>query len=97
MVSTSGGKVAANGVWVQAELMPEAWGGNTPFCEISAKQGQGITELLEMLAIVAELEELQANPERLAAGTVLESHLDKRSGAICSLLVQAGTLKVRLC
>ena len=46
MVSTSGGKVAANGVWVQAELMPEAWGGNTPFCEISAKQGQGITELL---------------------------------------------------
>jgi translation initiation factor IF-2 len=79
---------------VQAELVPEDWGGETPFVEISAKQGIGMEALLETVAIVAEVEEFVANPEREAEGTVLESHMDRRSGPVCSLLVQAGTLKV---
>ena len=87
--------LSAGGNDVQAELLPEEWGGDTPFVEISAKKGTGIDELLETVALVAELEELVANPERDAEGTVLESHLDKRIGPICSLLVQTGTLRVR--
>jgi translation initiation factor IF-2 len=80
---------------LQAELLPEEWGGSTPFVCISAKKGEGIDELLETVALVAELEELQANPTRAAEGTVLESHLDKLVGPVASLLIQAGTLRVR--
>jgi translation initiation factor IF-2 len=80
---------------VQADLVPEQWGGSTPFVAISAKKGDGIEELLETVALVAELEELQANPSKPAEGTVLEAHLDRQVGPVATLLVQAGTLRVR--
>lgn len=75
-------------------LVPEAWGGDTIFVNISAKFGQGIDELLEMILLVAEVQELKANPNRLALGTVIEARLDKSKGPISTLLVQQGTLKV---
>lgn len=74
------------------ELIPEAWGGDTIFVEISAKFSQNIEELLEMILLVAEIEELKADPTRLAIGTVIEARLDKSQGAIATLLVQEGTL-----
>lgn len=83
------------GARVQADLVPEEWGGDVPFVPISAKKGDGVPELLETVALVAEVEELQANPNRAAEGTVLEAHLDKQVGPVASLLVQAGTLYVR--
>lgn len=75
-------------------LIPEAWGGDTIFVNISAKFGQGIEELLEMILLVAEVQELKANPNRLAVGSVIEARLDKSKGPISTLLVQQGTLKV---
>lgn len=75
-------------------LIPEEWGGKTPMVAISAKKGQGVDGLLETVLLVAELEELQANPARSARGTVLEASLDRKAGAVCSLLVQAGTLRI---
>ncbi|PSC70224.1 translation initiation factor IF-chloroplastic [Micractinium conductrix] len=75
-------------------LLPEEWGGKTPMVPISAKKGQGVDSLLETVLLVAELEELQCNPARSARGTVLEASLDKKAGAVSSLLVQAGTLRV---
>ena len=65
-----------------------------PTLQISAKKGTGVDELLETLALTAEVEDLKANPERAAAGTVIEAHLDKRTGAVTTLLVQTGTLRV---
>lgn len=62
--------------------------------QISAKKGTGVDELLETVALVAEVEQLMSNPDRAAAGTVLEAHLDKRVGAIATLLVQTGTLHI---
>lgn len=62
--------------------------------QISAKKGTGVDDLLETVALVAEVEQLMANPVKAAAGTVLEAHLDKRVGAIATLLVQTGTLHV---
>ena len=62
--------------------------------QISAKKGTGVDELLETLALTAEVEDLKANPGRAAAGTVIEAHLDKRMGAVTTLLVQTGTLRV---
>ena len=62
--------------------------------QISAKKGTGVDDLLETVALVAEVEQLMANPDKAAAGTVLEAHLDKRVGAIATLLVQTGTLRV---
>ena len=79
----------------QPDLLPEEWGGTVPYVLISAKKGTGIPELLETLALVAEVEDFQANPNRLAEGTVLEALLGKKVGALCTLLVQAGTLRVR--
>ena len=75
-------------------LVPEAWGGDTIFVEISAKFNQNIEELLEMILLVAEMQELSANANRLALGTVIEARLDKTKGPIATLLVQEGTLKV---
>ena len=75
-------------------LLPEAWGGDTPYCQISALKGMGVDELLEMIQLVAELQEYKANPGRLATGTVIEAQLDKGRGPIATLLVQNGTLKV---
>ncbi|MBJ8051224.1 translation initiation factor IF-2 [Bacillus cereus] len=76
------------------ELVPEAWGGDTIFVPISAIQGEGIDNLLEMILLVSEVEEYKANPNRYAAGTVIEAQLDKGKGTIATLLVQNGTLRV---
>ena len=76
------------------ELIPEAWGGETIFVEISAKFGQNIEELLEMILLVAEVEDLKADPKQRAIGTVIEARLDKGKGPVSTLLVQGGTLHV---
>ncbi|WP_442599540.1 translation initiation factor IF-2 [Neobacillus sp. D3-1R] len=75
-------------------LVPEAWGGETIFVPISALQGEGIDNLLEMILLVAEVEEYKANPKRNAVGTVIEAQLDKGRGSVATLLVQNGTLKI---
>ena len=73
-------------------LVPADWGGDTEVCRISAKMGQGIDELLELVILTAEMAELKANPNRAAKGTVIEARLDKARGPIATLLVQNGTL-----
>jgi translation initiation factor IF-2 len=78
----------------EVELVPEEWGGKTPMVSISAKKGTGVDELLETVLLVAELEELVANPDRAATGTVLEAQLDRKSGPVTTLIVQNGELKV---
>lgn len=93
-------KDTANPERVMQELMehglvPEDWGGDTIFVPISALKKQGIDDLLEMILLVAEMEELKANPDRFAAGTVIEAKLDKGRGPVATLLVQKGTLKVQ--
>lgn len=75
-------------------LYPEDWGGDTIFIQLSAIQGDGIDDLLEMIGLVSEVEELKANPDRAAVGTVIEAELDKSRGPAASLLVQNGTLEV---
>ena len=75
------------------DLVPEEWGGETIVCQISAKTGQGIDNLLEMLALQTEMLGLRANPNRAASGTVIEARLDKGRGPIMTVLVQNGTLK----
>ena len=74
------------------ELIPEEWGGDTPCIPVSAKTKEGLDELLEMVALVAEMKELKANPDRAAKGTVIEARLDKGRGPIATMLVQNGTL-----
>ena len=74
-------------------LLPEEWGGDTVYCEISAKKKIGIEELLETLTVVAELADLKANPNRYAYGSVFEGKLDKGRGAVATLLVENGTLR----
>lgn len=76
------------------QLIPEDWGGSTVFCNISAKTGEGIDELLEMILLSADVLELKANPNRKARGLVIESRLDKGKGVVATVLVQKGTLKV---
>lgn len=75
-------------------LVPEAWGGETIFVPLSALTGKGIDELVEMILLVSEVEELKANPNRQAKGTVIEAELDKGRGSVATLLVQTGTLQV---
>ena len=75
------------------DLIPEEWGGETVIVPISAKTGMGLDELLEMVILTAEVQELKANPNRRAKGTVIEARLDKTRGPIATLLVQNGTLK----
>ena len=92
-------KVDANLDRIYSELsdlgiMPEEWGGDTVFTKISAKTGEGIENLLETIVLAAELEELKANPNREAAGTVIEAKLDKGRGPVATLLIQTGTLNV---
>lgn len=79
----------------EAGLMPEEWGGDTPFVPVSAKEKIGIDDLLEMILLVAELGDLKANPDKLAVGTVIEAELDKSRGPVATLLVQNGTLSER--
>ncbi len=78
-------------------LMPEEWGGNTIFINVSAKQKTGINELLENILVVAEMSELKANPKRYAIGTVVEAELDKGKGPVATLLIQNGTLNTGDC
>jgi len=92
-------KEAANPDRVMQELtehglVPEAWGGDTIFVPMSAKKGEGIDELLEMIILVSEVEEFKANSNKLATGTVIEAQLDKGRGPVATLLVQNGTLKI---
>ncbi|MEK3800310.1 translation initiation factor IF-2 [Peribacillus sp. FSL H8-0477] len=75
-------------------LVSEAWGGDVIFVPISAKNGEGIESLLEMILLVGEVNEYKANPERNAIGTVIEARLDKGRGTVATLLVQNGTLKI---
>lgn len=75
-------------------LIPEAWGGDTIFVNISAKFGENIEELLEMILLVSEVQELKADPKRMAIGSVVEARLDKAKGPIATLLIKEGTLKV---
>ena len=75
-------------------LVPEAYGGDVITCNISAKTGEGVKELLETLLLVAEMADLKANPNRYATGTVIEARTDQKIGSIVSLLVQSGTLRL---
>ena len=75
-------------------LLAEEWGGDTIFVRLSALQGEGIDELLEMINLVSEMAELKANPKRLATGTVIEAKLDKGRGPVATLLVENGTLRI---
>ena len=79
---------------VEAGLTPEEWGGDTLVNKISAKTGEGVDTLLENILLVAEMEELKANPNRYATGAVLESKMDKHVGAVATLLIQNGTLRL---
>ena len=74
------------------DIVPEEWGGETIVCPISAKTGMGVEDLLENLVVLAEVQELKANPNRAAKGTVIEARLDKGRGPIMTVLVQNGTL-----
>ncbi|ELR98663.1 translation initiation factor IF-2 [Gloeocapsa sp. PCC 73106] len=92
-------KIEANPDRIKQELMelslvPEEWGGETIMVPVSALKGENLDTLLEMILLVAEVEELSANPDRLAKGTIIEAHLDRAKGPVATLLVQNGTLKV---
>ncbi len=76
------------------QIVPEEWGGDTIFVPVSAKTGQDIDTLLEMILLVAEVNEIKANPDRLAEGVVIEGQLDKGKGAVATVLVLKGTLKI---
>ncbi len=78
---------------VEHELVPEEWGGETMLIPVSAKTGMGIDELLEAVNLVAEMQELKADPDRPAKGTIIEAKLDKGKGPVASIIVQTGTLK----
>jgi translation initiation factor IF-2 len=75
-------------------LQPEAWGGDTIMVPVSALKGENLDKLLEMILLVSEVEDLMANPDRPAKGTIIEAHLDKAKGPVATLLVQNGTLRV---
>jgi translation initiation factor IF-2 len=79
---------------MEYNLIPEEWGGDTIFCNVSAITGTGLNELLEMILLVAEMEQLKANPNKRARGTVIEAELDKGKGPVARILVQNGTLKI---
>ena len=78
----------------EAGITPEAWGGDTPFINISAHTGEGIDLLLETILTVAEISNLKANPNRYASGAVIESRVDKNIGGVASFLIQNGTLRI---
>ena len=79
----------------ELEVLPEEWGGDTPFVEVSAKAGLGLDDLLEVLLLVADVNELKANPHRLAEGAVIEARVDGGRGTVATILVQNGTLSLR--
>ena len=75
------------------DLVPEAWGGNTIFGKISAKTGEGIDELMELILLQAEILELKANPDKAARGTIIEAKLDKSKGSVATVLIKEGSLR----
>ena len=77
----------------EVHLVPEEWGGDTIFAHISAKTGEGVSELMELIQLQAELLELKANPGKMARGRVIEAKLDKNRGAVATVLVKSGTLR----
>ena len=79
---------------VEAGLTPEEWGGDTIICKISALTGLGVDELLSNILLVSDMQELKANPNRYATGTVIESRKDKQIGSVATLLIQNGTLRL---
>ncbi|HYJ12648.1 MAG TPA: translation initiation factor IF-2 [Thermomicrobiales bacterium] len=79
----------------EAGVMPEEWGGDVPFVEVSAKELLGIDDLLEVLLLVADVNELRANPDKAAQGVVIEAQVDPNRGSLATLLVQSGTLNLR--
>lgn len=92
-------KPTANPELVMTELsekgvQSEAWGGNVPFVEISALKNQGINDLLDIVELVADLEDYKANPNRLAIGTVVEARLDKGRGPVATIIIETGTLNI---
>ncbi len=92
-------KVGANPERVMTELsekglVPESWGGDTPYVNVSALKGEGIDELLDVIQLISEIHEFKANPNRLAKGTVIEASLDKGRGSVATLIVETGTLHV---
>jgi translation initiation factor IF-2 len=92
-------KVGANPERVMTELsekglVPEAWGGDTPFVEVSALKNKGIDELLDVIQLISEINEFKANPNRFAQGTVIEASLDKGRGSVATFIVETGTLHV---
>lgn len=76
------------------DLVPEEWGGKAIMAPVSAKTGQGIDHLLDMILLTADLEDLKANPDRTAVGTVIEAHLDKSLGPVATVIVNSGTLNI---
>ena len=78
----------------QNGITPDTWGGDTLFVNISAKTGEGIPELLDNLLLIADMQELKANPNRYASGTVIESRMDKSLGVVSTVLIQNGTLRL---
>ncbi len=82
------------GELAEHDLQPEDWGGKTIMAPVSAITGEGMDNLLDMILIVAEMEDLKANPSRAAVGTVIESHLDKNLGPVATVLINTGTLKI---
>eukprot|EP00210_Caulerpa_lentillifera_P000803 g777.t1 len=79
----------------EIQLLPEEWGGETPVVCISAKTGEGVKDLLELITLVSDIQlDLRANPNTIAKGTVVEAYLDKRTGVVSTLLVQNGTLNI---
>jgi translation initiation factor IF-2 len=82
------------GELAQKDLNPEDWGGETVYVDVSAKTKEGLDKLLEMIQLVTELEELKANPDAPASGSVIESHLDPGRGPVVTVLVERGTLRV---
>gem|GEM_PF-4751467 len=80
------GQLSENG------LTPEDWGGETPMVPVSALTGFGVDSLLEIVLLVAEMQEITANPDRRAVGTVIESHLDTKLGPVATVLINTGTI-----
>jgi translation initiation factor IF-2 len=78
----------------ERDLLPEAWGGKTPYVMVSALKRQGIDELLDVIQLISEIEEFKANPKRLAKGTVIEASLDKGRGPVATLIIETGSLHI---
>ena len=100
LVMTKIDKEGANSEKVKKDLTEigvylEGWGGDVPLAEVSSKTGKGIDELLELILLVAEMEELKANPQQPASGIVIESHLDSRRGIMATLIITNGTLYLK--